>query len=1159
VKKNKIFALVLMMVMLVSNLFPIVSFAASTVNVVIGTAAGSPGDSVTIPVSFQSITAGIKNCDFRLSFDSNVVELEEITPGIIIPNAVVNFSAYSGKSGVVSFLFSDSTQGLLPITINGPFANLKFKVKDNAASGNYTVKMDSIGSFSDSRGGKISSNFTSGSLTVKGDVKQTPVPTAVVTDGLKISVESVEAVAGQSVTVPINFYDVPETGINNCDFRLQYNSDIFDMESVISGSIIANSSTNFYSYAKSDGTVFFLFSDSTQGSNQIKNSGLFASIKLKVKDSTSAGNYQLISSKVGAISCISASDACKITPIDAFIVGGDIKVSKPKTTPTPSPSSVTPTATPVVTNAKVSIAIGNARGEAGNEISIPVTFDDVPKSGINNCDFKISYDSTVLQIKAVEAGSIIASSATDFVANYSKEGQISFLYSDSTQGSKPIASSGLFANIKAEIKSAAKAGTYDVKFSSVGAFSTKNVQTVKVTSSNGKVTVTSSKPTVTAAPTPTPTPTPTTAVKTLDIGIGSAQGEPGSVVSVPVNFSNVPERGVNNCDFRLSYNSSIMEIIDVEAGSIVPSPLTDFVANRSTGMVSFLYSDATQGFNPIVKDGTFANITLKIKENASAGVYQVKFSNVGSFSSKNMVKINVNAKEGALTVVKAQSTPTSIPSEIPATPTNTPTSTPTIVPELKVKVDIGNVTVEGQEATVPLSFSNVPENGINNCDFRLIFDGSALSVDSVDAGAIVTLPSVNFSSNYNSGNISFLFSDVTQGQNPIIKDGVFANIRFKVLNPNVAGNYQITLSSVGAFSSKNMIRVEPVFTNGKVTVIAIKQTPTPTSTSTPISTPKPTATPTSTVTPTNTPKPTVTPTATPVNPDQKVTVEIGNVKGEPGDTVEIPVSFKYVPQNGINNCDFKLLFNKDAIEIISIEAGSIVQLPIVNFSANKDDQGYLLFLYSDATQGSMQITSDGIFAVIKAKIKDTAVSGDYKLSLNSVGSFSSCKNNKIEQILPSFVEGKVTVEAEAATPTPVPTPVVDGFKVIVGDFSGKAGSTVTVPVKFEGVPEYGINNCDFRLSYDTSAMEVVSVDAGLITTLPIVNFAGYAGTLGAISFLFSDATQGAMPIKENGVFANITLKLKTDVSSDSNSIKLAKIGSFSGPESKTVKASVIIE
>ena len=106
-KKNKIFALVLMILMFVTNIFPVVTFADSSVNVIIGTAEGNVGDTVVVPVNFQGITAGINNCDFILTFDSNILELEEITPGIIVPNAVSNFSAHSGKPGVVSFFFCD--------------------------------------------------------------------------------------------------------------------------------------------------------------------------------------------------------------------------------------------------------------------------------------------------------------------------------------------------------------------------------------------------------------------------------------------------------------------------------------------------------------------------------------------------------------------------------------------------------------------------------------------------------------------------------------------------------------------------------------------------------------------------------------------------------------------------------------------------------------------------------------------------------------------------------------------------------------------------------------------------------------------------------------------------------------------------------------------
>ncbi|MDP4180806.1 MAG: cohesin domain-containing protein [Bacillota bacterium] len=1123
-KKNKTLALVLMMLMLVSSMFTNVTFAASSVNVVIGNAQGAKGASVTVPVSIQGLTSGINNCDFRLAYDANAMELEEAVPGSIVPNAVTNFFAYSARPGIISFLFSDSTQGSFQISSNGVFTNLKFKIKDSAEPGSYGVKLDHIGSFSDKNLTKIDANFTSGSLTLKQD-EEVATPTPVSGDKLNVSIESVKAVVGQSVTVPINFRNMPRTGINNCDFRLQFNSDVFDIENVAPGPIIVNPTMDFYSYVKSNGLVSFLFCDSTIGSNQINKDGLFASVKLKVKSYAKPGEYKIAFSKIGSFS----DKDINAVPVSAN--EGTLAISSDDQT-----STVTPTATPTPTTSeqenKASIEIGSAFGASGDEVTIPVKLTTVPKNGINNCDFKLSYDSNALQVVGVEPGNIIPSSISDFVANYSKTGIISFLFSDSTQGSNPISGSGVLANIKVKIKSGANQGEYPVKLSSIGSFSSKNMVPVTATFADGKVTIEAipspSEPAVeTVTPAPTPTSKPVT--ENMDIIIGNVNGEAGDVVTLPIKFANVPAQGINNCDFKLSYDSSALEVTGASAGSIIPNALANFISNTNTaGLISFLYSDSTQGAYPIVKDGEFSNITVKIKENAPAGEYQIKCCNVGSISSKNMVKVNADLSAGGVTVTKAQNTPT-------ATPTYTPTAVPSA---LKVKVDVGNVTGMGQEVTVPINFSNVPEQGINNCDFKLSYDSNALSVIGVEAGDIVTIPAANFvANNDNNGTISFLFNDASQGQNLIIKSGVFANIKFKILNPSLVGNYPITINNVGAFSSKNMVRIDPQFNGGKVTVIPVKNTETPTSTPTL----EPTATPTAT--------------PTPVITAQKVVVDIGSAKGNAGETVDVPISFKGVPASGINNCDFRLLYDKDALEVLSVTPGSIVQLPAANFFSNKDIPGYISFLYNDVTQGSMQINSDGQFAVIKVKIKDTAASGDYNISLSRVGSIS---DSKICPILPAFNTGVITVSS-AATPLPTPTPVASGFSVVIGDFSGSAGDTVTVPVSFLGFNGEHLNNCDFRLSYDTKAMEVLSVDPGLITTLPVANFSSYTGTQGTISFLFNDATQGSLPIKENGIFANITLKLKTNITSDSNGIKIDKIGSFSDSSFNPINANVVIE
>ncbi|HEX9060017.1 MAG TPA: cohesin domain-containing protein, partial [Clostridia bacterium] len=153
-------------------------------------------------------------------------------------------------------------------------------------------------------------------------------------------------------------------------------------------------------------------------------------------------------------------------------------------------------------------------------------------------------------------------------------------------------------------------------------------------------------------------------------------------------------------------------------------------------------------------------------------------------------------------------------------------------------VEIGKVSgCIGDTVTVPVTFKNLKEN-IDACDFVLSYDRNSVELKSIEAGSIVANPSVNFDSNNYSGNIVFLFADETLDEYPIKKDGVFANLVFKIKS----GASKIWLSKLGSFVDKNCMEMSVNFTDGAI----ICSTPIP---STPPPTPTPSITPIPTVTP----------------------------------------------------------------------------------------------------------------------------------------------------------------------------------------------------------------------------------------------------------------------------------------------------------------------
>jgi len=145
---------------------------------------------------------------------------------------------------------------------------------------------------------------------------------------------------------------------------------------------------------------------------------------------------------------------------------------------------------------------------------------------------------------------------------------------------------------------------------------------------------------------------------------------------------------------------------------------------------------------------------------------------------------------------------------------------------------------------------------------------------------------------------------------------------------------------------------------------------------------------------------------------------IGSATGEPDGTVKIPVNISGIPSAGINNIDFSLRFESDNLELVSINAGNIFDVPADLSFHNTGN--IIKFLFSDTTQRDYPLKKEGIMAELNFKVKKNAVQGVYKIQRYEIGAFSSIDSNK--KLVPLAVmisDGAITV-TNAATPTPTP-------------------------------------------------------------------------------------------------------------------------------------------
>jgi alpha-tubulin suppressor-like RCC1 family protein len=109
---------------------------------------------------------------------------------------------------------------------------------------------------------------------------------------MSVAIGTKTAVSGSVIEVPITFLTVPQGGISNLKFAVQFNPEVLSLSDVVPGDIVKDSKD--FSYSKEeDGKIILTFSDSTKTSNNIIKTGTFAVLKLYLRSGNSSGKYTI--------------------------------------------------------------------------------------------------------------------------------------------------------------------------------------------------------------------------------------------------------------------------------------------------------------------------------------------------------------------------------------------------------------------------------------------------------------------------------------------------------------------------------------------------------------------------------------------------------------------------------------------------------------------------------------------------------------------------------------------------------------------------------------------------------------------------------------------------------------------------------------------------
>lgn len=125
---------------------------------------------------------------------------------------------------------------------------------------------------------------------------------------------------------------------------------------------------------------------------------------------------------------------------------------------------------PVFAAGGIGISAEKVSAKAGSEFTLAVSLKDVPSTGVGGCEFSLAYDSSIVTVTGVTAGTVAQTGADDqesafageapsFDSNFSTAGVIDVIYSTGlTDSAYMVKQDGVFLTITGTVNESAKVG-----------------------------------------------------------------------------------------------------------------------------------------------------------------------------------------------------------------------------------------------------------------------------------------------------------------------------------------------------------------------------------------------------------------------------------------------------------------------------------------------------------------------------------------------------------------------------------------------------------------------------------------------------------------------------------------------------------------------------
>ena len=593
------------------------------------------GNDVTLSKEYlKTLPLGSKTITFNFSAGNspkltiNVVDSSVIPPiekdSIITPSSISYIKGEKSDANVTMTLKGNT---LVSLQNNGVtlVQGTDYVVAENIVA----LKADYLETLKEGQSTNITFNFSAG--------KPQTLTIDVIGEGLVIGTSDFTAKAGETITIPVSVNGITADGLNGCNFKLQYDTNLFENPTVTAGDICVNPTKTFFKLITADkGILSIMYADSTgQELEAITQDGVFMNINLKVKDSAENTTSGLTVAKAGTfidknmVKYTVNYKLGKITIGEGGVTPPEVKDSTLDRTSVEFDQANTSDAqVGIVLNGNELTEIKNSDATLVNGVDYTVNESSVVLSkdylltlslGTSNLTFKFSAGADAnLNVNVIDGGIVTPPEVKDSTLDRTS---VEFDQTTTTDAQVEMVLNG---NVLTEIKNSdvtlVNGVDYTVNGSSVvlskDYLSTLPVGTSNLTfkfsagaDANLNVNVKGQTDEIVA-------------------GISTIEAKAGDIITVPITLSGKLELGLANFSYKLAYDSSVLEAIEITPGDIITNPDNNFMSGifQDRNFLSVLFIDTALDDTETIKTGgVMTNIKFKVKDNAPVGKSPITF------------------------------------------------------------------------------------------------------------------------------------------------------------------------------------------------------------------------------------------------------------------------------------------------------------------------------------------------------------------------------------------------------------------------------------------------------------------------------------------------------------------------------------------------------